>query len=155
MLNADSWSKIGFVKGSGNSNSPKSYSFEDTSIVSGSVEYRLKQIDNDGSYKYSNVVTVNLVLTKYTLYQNYPNPFNPTATIKYDLPKQSKVELKVYNIMGQEVATLVSKEQQAGSYSVQFNTQQTTNNKQLSSGVYIYRLQAGNYTSVKKFVLLK
>ncbi|MCL5030909.1 MAG: T9SS type A sorting domain-containing protein [Bacteroidetes bacterium] len=146
-----SFVKIGFVKGSGNSNSPKSYSFVDTSIVTGSVEYRLKQIDNDGSFKYSNVVTVNLVPAKYTLYQNYPNPFNPTTTIKYDLPKQSKVELKIYNMLGEEVVTLVNKEQQAGRYSVQFDV----SSKQLASGVYIYRLQAGNYSSVKKLVLLK
>jgi len=90
---------------------------------------------------------------KFELSQNYPNPFNPSTVISYQLPVNSQVTLKVYNVLGQEVATLVSGRQEAGSYSVPFNTNKGT--RSLSSGVYIYRLQAGSLVSVKKLVLLK
>ena len=145
------WQKLGFVKGSGNSNSPKEYSFIDNNTTSGTVEYRLKQIDNDGNFKYSQILTVSSLPTKFELSQNYPNPFNPTTTINYDLPQQSKVVLKVYNILGQEVATLVDKEEQAGVYTVQFSP----NSYRLASGIYIYRLTAGSFAQTRKMTLLK
>jgi len=88
---------------------------------------------------------------KFALMQNYPNPFNPTTVIKYEIPNSSHVTLKVYDILGKEVATLVNKNEQAGSYSVHFGV----GSLQLASGIYLYKLQAGNYTSVKKLVLLK
>ena len=90
--------------------------------------------------------------TSYALGQNYPNPFNPTTTIKYDIPaegSQHVVTLKVYDIIGREVATLVNETKDAGSYQVTFNA------NKLASGVYFYRLQSGNYSSVKKLVLLR
>ena len=87
----------------------------------------------------------------YSLEQNYPNPFNPATTINYSLPKDSKVVLDVYNLIGQKVATLVNREQQAGSYSVQFSAA----SRQYTSGVYFYRLQAGNFVETKKLILLK
>jgi len=93
--------------------------------------------------------------TSYALEQNYPNPFNPSTTIKYSIPKQSYVTLKVYDILGREVAILVNEEKPAGSYEVELNTQQTKNNKQLSSGVYFYRIQAGKYNQVRKMLLIK
>ncbi len=89
------------------------------------------------------------------LFQNYPNPFNPSTTISYELPSQCEVILKVYDILGNEVATLVNKVQEAGYYSVVFNTQQIKSSNRLSSGIYIYRLEAGQYISTKKFLLLK
>ena len=150
-LKIQNFEKIGFVKGSGNSNSPKNYSFKDDNPPSGNIEYRLKQIDNNGNFKYSQIATLNSLPTKFELWQNYPNPFNPTTTINYDLPQQSKVVLKVYDILGQEVATLVNKEEQAGVYTVQFSP----NNYRLASGVYIYRLTAGSFSETKKMNLLK
>ncbi len=148
--NAESWEKIGFVKGSGNSNSPKNYSFIDTNPVSGSVQYRLKQIDNDGSFKYSQIVEASYMKPdKFELYQNYPNPFNPTTTINYSLPKDSKVVLEVYNSIGQRVATLLNGEMAAGYHQVKFNT------SNLSSGVYFYWLKAGSFVSTMKLILLK
>jgi hypothetical protein len=90
---------------------------------------------------------------KFELSQNYPNPFNPSTMISYQLAVNSHVTLKVYNVLGQEVATLVNGRQEAGSYTVPFNTNKGT--RSLSSGVYIYRLQAGSFVSVKKLVLLK
>ncbi len=146
------WNDIGFVKGSGNSNSPKKYSFIDSNPIGGNnFEYRIKQIDNNGQYKYSKVVDLKLIPAQFELYQNYPNPFNPTTTIKYDLPVESRVVLKLYDVLGQEVATLLNTDQQAGIYNFQLSSEKY----HLASGVYIYRLQAGKYNAIKKFVLLK
>ncbi len=150
------WVKIGFVKGNGNSNSPKSYSFTDGPTINDKLQYRLKQIDNDGSFKYSNIVETSFMKpTEFSLGQNYPNPFNPATTIKYSIPKAEHVTLKVYDELGRKVATLVDENKAAGSYSVQFSIQQTTNNRQLSSGIYFYRITAGSYSEVKKLLLLK
>jgi hypothetical protein len=85
----------------------------------------------------------------FELYQNYPNPFNPTTTIKYDLPKEASVTLRVYNILGQEVETLVNSVRPAGKYEIQWNA------FGLASGFYIYRIEASNFVAVKKLVLLK
>ena len=85
----------------------------------------------------------------YKLYRNYPNPFNPTTTIKYDIAKHSQVKLIVYDILGRQVSVLVNKEQKAGKYTIQYNA------NRLSSGIYFYRLQAGNYTKVYKMIVLK
>gem|GEM_PF-4685497 len=150
------WKKIGFVKGSGNSNSEKDYSFEDAGLVSGKAEYRLKQIDNDGSFKYSNIVETSFMKpTKYELYQNYPNPFNPTTTIQYAIPKAGYVTLKIYNELGKEVSTLVDGFQQADNYKAVFNATRTMNNTQLASGIYYYSIRTDNFYQVKKLILLK
>ncbi|MHB9011475.1 MAG: choice-of-anchor Q domain-containing protein [Ignavibacteriaceae bacterium] len=143
------WEKIGFVQGSGNSNSPKSYSFVDLSPLSGNSQYRLKQIDNDGSFKYSSVVKVTTLPKQFSLGQNYPNPFNPTTTISFSLPVDSKVELDVYNTIGQRVANLANGEMQAGYHNVEFNA------SRLASGIYFYRITAGSFNEVKKLILLK
>ncbi len=92
---------------------------------------------------------------KFILSQNYPNPFNPSTTIKYSIPKQSYVTLKIYDILGREVAALVNEEKPAGNYEVAFNKQKTTNCKQLASGIYFYQIKAGDYVSTKKMTLLK
>ena len=116
--------KIGFVNGNGTSSSPKNYSFSDNTAKNGyKYKYRLKQIDNNGDYKYSSEIEVlaNLAPANYSLSQNYPNPFNPSTVINYQLPKPGKVILKVYDIIGKEVATLVNEYKDAGSYSVTFS----------------------------------
>ncbi len=87
--------------------------------------------------------------TKFSLSQNYPNPFNPTATIQYAIPKAGAVTLKVYNILGQEMITIINEERPAGSYEVEFNA------STLPSGIYFYRLQAGSFVKTKKMVLMK
>jgi hypothetical protein len=158
------WETIGFVEGSGNSNSTKLYSFVDKDITSGSYSYRLKQIDIDGSYSYSNIVevTCNMQPSTFELYQNYPNPFNPTTTIKYSIPAltpslsprervsegQVRVTLKVYDILGNEVATLVNEIKEPGVYEVEFDA------SQLPSGVYFYRLQNGSGINITRKLLL-
>jgi len=145
------WKKLGFVKGIGNSNTPKNYSFVDNTISNGSYSFRLKQVDNDGTYKYSSVVLVNVgqFPNGFVLKQNYPNPFNPTTTIEYAIPKAEYVTLKVYDELGIEVSTLVNENKEAGEYSVSFN------GSGLSSGIYYYRIAAGSFSEVKKLTLLK
>jgi hypothetical protein len=148
------WERIGFVIGAGNNNSPKNYSFEDNQAPGyGKYSYRLKQIDNDGKIDYSPIVEVDLgAVNEYVLNQNYPNPFNPSTMIKYAIPQAGNVKLSVYNILGSEVATLVNEFQEAGIYTKEFSI---NNGLNLSNGVYVYKLEAGNFADTKKFILLK
>lgn len=144
------WEKIGFVNGNGNSNSPKDYLFVDKNFIGGSkFNYRLKQIDNDGQFEYSEMVEVQVVPNKFELYQNYPNPFNPSTKIRYQLPNESKVVIKIYNILGSEVMELVNSKKEAGVYEAEFNA------ASLSSGTYIYKISADNFVQTKKMILLK
>ena len=85
----------------------------------------------------------------FRLYQNYPNPFNPTTTIEFDLPKTSGVSLKIYNILGEEVATLLSASLLSGFHSVEWDA------SHMASGVYLYRLEVGNYAETRKMVLMR
>ncbi|MCP5064584.1 MAG: T9SS type A sorting domain-containing protein [Ignavibacteriae bacterium] len=148
------WEKISFVDGSGNSNSQKSYSFLDKNPVGGTkFSYRLKQIDIDGTFEYSNLVEIEVLPTEYELYQNYPNPFNPSTKIKFSLPEDAKVAVDIYNMLGQRVMTLFNKNMKAGYHQVLFDTQSAGN--QLASGVYIYTISTKNFSSVKKMMLLK
>ncbi len=157
--NLGGFSTIGFTQGHGNSNSPKSYSFTDSNTPSGKVEYRLKQIDNDGTFKYSSIVTVNSLPTQFSLGQNYPNPFNPSTTIKFGLSSDAKVKLEVYNTIGQKVATLVNGEMTAGYHQVEFSagggSASGGNASRLASGIYFYRMQTGSYIETKKLILMK
>jgi hypothetical protein len=145
------WTELGFVKGAGTSTSPKEYSYKDTKISGGSYVYRLKQIDNGGAFKYSAEATVTIdVPHVFALDQNYPNPFNPTTAISFTLAEDSHVSLKVFDVVGHEVATLVDQNLKAGElHSVMFNA------SNLSSGVYFYQLQAGKNSMVKKLLLAK
>lgn len=147
---AGNWTKIAFVSGNGTTTETNVYSYTDNAVKNGKVSYRLKQVDFDGSFEYSDIVEANIgTPDKFELLQNYPNPFNPTTSIKYTLPAKSKVELRIYNILGKEVANLVNEMQDAGSYEVSFNA------SGLSSGVYFYELNAGSFNSKKKMVLIK
>jgi len=145
-----SWEKIGFVNGNGNSNSTKNYEYEDKNINSGKYLYKLKQIDNDGQYSYSGIVEVDLGLPKeFVLSQNYPNPFNPTTTIKWQAPVSGFQTLIIYDVLGNEVSTLVNEYREAGSYEVEFSA----NN--FVSGVYYYQLKAGSFTQTRKMAFVK
>jgi hypothetical protein len=146
----EGWTKMGFVTGHGNSNSPKEYFYTDDKLIGGSkFKYRLKQVDNDGQFKYSDVVEIEVIPDKFALFQNYPNPFNPTTAIRYQLPKESKVSIKIYDILGEQILELVNETKQAGIYIVELNA------KDLPSGTYIYRISAGSFTQTKKMILLK
>jgi len=146
------WEIIGFVAGNGNSSSYKYYSFADNNLQSGKYIYRLKQIDNDGAFEYSSAIEIQIVNpNKFTLYQNYPNPFNPSTVISFELPVNGFVSLKVFDVLGNEVAILVDEEKSAGAYNVEFRIK----NVELGSGVYFYRLQSGDFIESRKMVILK
>ena len=146
----ENWETIGFVEGNGNSNSPKSYSFIDKNPVGGSkFKYRLKQIDTDGQFEYSNVVEVEIIPQKYELYQNYPNPFNPVTNIKFSLPRPTQLKIILFNSLGEKVATLVDGMYEMGYHKIIFNS----NN--LSSGTYLYRIESSEFVQVKKLMIIK
>jgi len=140
---------IGFVPGYGNSTSPKSYSFTNVPTSSGIYSYRLQQIDNDGTTELSNEVSIEIVLNKFELNQNYPNPFNPSTTIGFFLNKSEDVSLIVYDIIGSQVAVLAQ-----GSYDEGYN-EVIFNASNLSSGMYIYRLQTDSGVLTKTMIVLK
>jgi DNA-binding beta-propeller fold protein YncE len=143
------FSKIAFVHGNGTTTQSHSYSFTDIT-ASGKVFYRLKQTDYDGTSQYSKTVEVIAgTPTAFLLNQNYPNPFNPSTTISYTLPQAEQVTLKVYDVLGHEVATLVNEIKAAGNYTAMFNADK------FSSGIYFYKLQAGNFAETKKMMLVK
>jgi len=151
-VKSETWEKVGFVEGHGNSNSPKDYSYTDNLLnPSFNLNYRLKQIDTDGKFNCSEVIEINIenLPKKYELSQNFPNPFNPSTVISYSLPKASDVHLEIYNMLGQEVATLVNQKQNAGRYNVEFNADN------LASGIYFYSIRTEGFSSIKKMMLLK
>ena len=151
----ESWEKIGFVAGHGNSNSPHNYTFTDQPTGGMSFSYRLKQIDNDGTYKYYDAITVNLDSPdKPELLQNSPNPFNPSTAIKFYIPNSSDVTIRIYDMLGKEVTTLYNKQTEAGSHIVYWNGRDRYG-REAASGVYLYRLTAGSFTETKKMNLLK
>jgi hypothetical protein len=149
------WETIGSVKGNGNSNSPKYYSFVDAVSLKGKIQYRLKQIDLDGKFEYSNTVEVSTgLLEKFELEQNYPNPFNPSTTISYSIPKDALVSLKIYNMLGEEVKSLFDGRQKAGFYSSIWSGDNNAGNK-VSSGTYIYVVKYNDQVQSGKMTFLK
>ncbi|MDY0083170.1 MAG: T9SS type A sorting domain-containing protein [Ignavibacteriaceae bacterium] len=147
----NNWEIIGYVPGFGTTTEPKSYSFSDNNISTGTYSYRLKQIDYDGTYEYSNKIEVEIDFTpnEYALHQNYPNPFNPSTVIKYSLAQDGFVNIAVFNLLGEKVATLVNTTQRAGNYEVNFNA------SSFSSGIYFYSIETGDFKSVRKMLLMK
>jgi hypothetical protein len=146
-----------FVRGYGTTTEPHYYVFVDSTAGAGQWWYRLKQIDLDGTIHYGPAVTVTVLtgvgdesLPKvFALYQNYPNPFNPSTTFRYDVPSPVHVTLKVYNVLGQEVATLVNEVKPAGRYQARWNAAGR------ASGVYYYRMEAGDFVAVRTVLLVK
>jgi len=146
----DEYENIGFVPGSGTSTELRSYTFRDEEVIAGKYYYRLKQIDYDGSFEYSGEIAVEVSAPKdYMLSQNYPNPFNPSTIISYAVAEDVNVSIKVFDVLGNEVALLVNEDKPAGIHSVLFDA------SNLSSGVYYYTLQAGNFTAARKLMLMK
>ena len=145
------WTKIGSVAGAGTSNAPHNYSYTDNVGSAGTYSYRLKQIDHDGAFVYSQAVQVTIAVAKVlALSQNYPEPFNPSTTIQFTVPNDGRATLKVYNAIGQEVATLFNDDAAAGViHQVQFN------GSNLASGMYFSRLEFGGKMQMKKMLLLK
>ncbi len=142
--------QIGFVPGFGTTTEPKAYSFVDSKLDAGNYTYRLKQIDFNGSFSYSNTIEVEVSApSTFALEQNYPNPFNPSTKIRFSIPIETDVRLNVYNTLGQEVAELVNSRLKEGYHEVNFDA------VSLTSGIYFYRLEAEKFVDVKKMIIIK
>jgi len=145
-----SYEKIGFVPGNGTTTNGMQYSFEDNDLLAGRIFYRLKQLDLNGDFEYSNEIMVEVLnLTDYQLFQNYPNPFNPSTTIKYSVPVQSKIKIDLYDIIGNEVSTLFEGIQESGVHDIYL----TADN--LPSGVYFVSMTSENFSKAIKITLMK
>ena len=149
--NPESWTEIGFVKGKGTSNYAVTYEYIDKSLLQGKYKYRIKQTDYNGNFEYFSLAgeAVVGVPAKYELLQNYPNPFNPSTSISYALPKDGFVNLKMYDVLGREIKTLISEFKKANIYTVDFNA------SDLSTGVYYYKINVDGYSDVKKMMYIK
>ncbi len=145
------WNKIGFINGSGNSNSVKAYSFTDETIKeAGTYYYRLKQVDNDGSFESSEVIETMVELPQdYSLEQNFPNPFNPSTNISFTIPEKTEVKLAVFNLLGELVTEIVSGNLEAGYYNYSFDA------TGLTSGIYLYKLETASFSQTRKMILVK
>ena len=148
------WKEIGFMSGNGTTNIIHSYKFLDKNLTAGNFRYRLKQIDNDGTFEYSPVIEVDVTAPdEYTLYQNYPNPFNPATTLEYSLPEKADVTISIYTAIGELVTTLVNRTVDAGYKKAVFNA------SNLTSGTYIYQIKAvgsgRTFVDTKKMILVK
>jgi hypothetical protein len=152
--NGSAYQVVGFVAGHGTTTELQNYSFVDEGLATGKYTYRLKQVDFNGAFEYSNTIETEISVKEYSLGQNYPNPFNPSTKIKFNLAVDSKVSLKIFDVLGQEVATLINGQLAAGTQEVSFNA------SSLNSGVYFYRIDASGidgqkFSSVKKMILTK
>jgi len=149
-VEGNNWENIAFVPGSGTAGETRNYYFTDAELKSGFYSYRLKQIDFDGSFEYSDIVNVFVSSPiDYNLEQNYPNPFNPNTQIKFSISNEVQVSLSVFNILGEKVKELKNEIMKPGYYEVEFNA------SSLASGVYSYRIKAGDFVETKKMVLLR
>ncbi|MEP0860498.1 MAG: T9SS type A sorting domain-containing protein [Ignavibacterium sp.] len=145
-----SWEAAGFINGNGTSTETHIYSFIDKNLESGKYAYRLKQIDFDGSFEYSDIVEIEISNPEeFVLEQNYPNPFNPTTVISWQSPVGIHQTLRIYDVLGNEVATLVDEYRETGRFKVEFYA------SNLASGLYFYKLTAGNYSATRKMILMK
>lgn len=149
------WNKIGFVEGKGNTTWQSIYLYEDLKLQSGAYRYRIKQIDYNGNYEYFELAGDVLVIKpgKFFVGQNYPNPSNPRSKIDFELPVDGRVSIRLYNLLGEEVSTVLDETREAGYYSAEFD------GSMLASGVYFYRIYAEGkserFTKTMKMVLVK
>jgi pectinesterase len=150
-LGSGAWTTLGFVKGNGTTNNAHTYGYTDARIATGTYVYRIKQIDNDGSFTYSSEAQVAVgEASRIMTLANYPNPFNPTTTIEFTVPNDGKAMVKIYNILGQEVVTAFSGDVKAGQYN-----HATFDGKKLASGIYFYTIESNSQRMVKKMMMLK
>ncbi|HTP80052.1 MAG TPA: T9SS type A sorting domain-containing protein [Bacteroidota bacterium] len=146
------WAKVGQVSAAGTSTTRHSYSFEDMNVPPGRYEYRLKEVDRDGTFQYSSPadVVVGAAPKEFTLGANYPNPFNPSTNFEFTLAKSGNVSLRVFNVIGQEVAVLFDGQADAG-----IIHQATFHADKLPSGIYLSVLESGGQKIVRKMMLTK
>jgi glucose/arabinose dehydrogenase len=155
---ADPWTLVhnSFVAGNGTTYEPRRYSFVENNVPVGYWQYRLKQVDLDGTEHFTEPVSVTVVTTveevtssHFSLHQNFPNPFNPTTSLSFVIPHSSLVRLKVFDVLGREVATIVDEFLSEGTYTRRFTA------RNLPSGVYTYQMKAGNFIATKRMIVLK
>ena len=143
--------RIAFIKGNGTTTEPQTYSYIDAGLNDGSYHYELVQIDFNGTRE--TVGSADIVVmgnpTQFVLSQNYPNPFNTTTKIEYSIPENGFVSIKIYNMVGEEIATLVHEDKEAGVYAINFDANHLVN------GIYFYRMEAAGFSLIRKFLLLK
>ncbi|MEK7249174.1 MAG: T9SS type A sorting domain-containing protein, partial [Bacteroidota bacterium] len=157
--NETQWAEVpnSFVAGHGTTNEPQNYVFLDRTVSTGAWQYRLRQVDLDGTSHFTEPINVSVLTSvketapiEFALRQNYPNPFNPETNIKFSVEQTGRTTLEIYNLLGQKVATLFDDVVEAGYYqTVKFD------GANLASGMYLYRLQSGKKSDLKKFILLK
>ncbi|MCX6150335.1 MAG: ice-binding family protein [Ignavibacteriales bacterium] len=148
--NNNEFERVGFVKGNGTTTAVKIYTFSDKDILAGNYGYRLKQVDYDGRFEYSDEIEINITRPlEYVITQNYPNPFNPTSAIRYAIPKIDFVKISIYDMLGKEIKVLVNEEKTPGNYEIIFDA------KELASGIYFYKINAGEFSQIKKMILMK
>src|SRR5690606_40011291 len=145
------WVTVGFINGYGTTTETNHYSFIDENVTDGTYLYRIKQIDFDGTFEYSNVIEIDIgIPDKFFLSQNYPNPFNPETNIDYIIPEETLVNISLYDITGKKIKELVNEKKQPGYYTIKLK------GGELSSGIYFYRLITGSgYSAVKKLTIVK
>ena len=150
------FSKIGFVPGHGTTTIPQIYGYEDKDVVAGGTySYRLKQVDTDGSFEYSAILQVEINLPQnFTLSQNFPNPFNPETSIRYELPEAVEVKVSIFNLLGNEIRTLVNEQKEAGVHSILWNGKDNAG-REVATGAYLYRIKAGEFVETKRLTLLR
>jgi hypothetical protein len=159
LQNTTAWTDVNMqiIPGHGTTNEPHDYTYTDRTVTPGSWQYRLRQLDFDGTEHFSEPITVTTVTSvkevapiEFALKQNYPNPFNPETSIKFSVEQTGRATLEIFNLLGQKVATLFDDVVEAGFYeTVRFNA---TN---LASGIYFYRLQSGQKSDLKKLMLIR
>jgi hypothetical protein len=146
----DEWKGEKFIEGKGTTTERSEYSYLDKELPAGKYYYRLKQIDRDGTYDYSDVLEVNVGTPElFMLHQNYPNPFNPVTTVEYSLAEEVDVEIKLYNVLGKEVMVLVKEKKDTGKYKAELN------GAALATGVYFCKMKAGFFNATIKLMLMK
>jgi agmatine deiminase len=148
---AREWETLAFVPGRGTTTEFSYYNYDDNTVTAGKYSYRLKQIDYNGTFSYSDEVFAEIYPFEFALYQNYPNPFNPSTVIKYEIGSRQFVSLKIYDLLGNEISTLVNETKDPGVYEVRFDA---SYNK-LSSGIYMYKLTSGAFSATKKLIFVK
>lgn len=148
------WQKLAFVKGKGTSTEMNFYNYADKNVTAGKYFYKLKQIDFEGTISYSQEAEVNVEKQiQYALAQNFPNPFNPSTTIEFSVAERLHVLIRVFDLIGREVAVLVNEVKEPGSYKIQFDGQAA--GRELASGIYFYTLTSGSYKAAKKMILIR
>ncbi len=149
----DKWIEVAFIKGMGTSTETHQYNFTDDPVKNGLYSYRLKQVDFNGKFQYSQEIEINFfVIDNFALFQNYPNPFNPSTVIRYQVAEPGLITLKVFDVLGKEITTLVNEEKPAGEYEVEYSV---SSENITASGIYYYQLKAGNQIITKKMILIK